>query len=32
MDKSIGQVKGLLHRAKKKLKELLEREGYTYDV
>ena len=32
MDKSIAQVKGLLHRAKKKLKELLESEGYTYDV
>lgn len=32
MDKNIGQIKGLLNRAKKKLKELLESEGYSYDV
>lgn len=32
MNKNIGQVKGLLNRAKKKLKELLESEGYSYDV
>ena len=32
MDKSIAQVKGLLHRAKKKLKQLLESERYTYDI
>ena len=31
-NKNIGQVKGLLNRAKKKLKELLESEGYSYDV
>ena len=32
MNKNIGQVKGLLNRGKKKLKELLESEGYSYDV
>lgn len=31
MDKNMGQVKTLLNRAKKKLKLLLEKEGFSYD-
>lgn len=31
MDKNMGQVKILINRAKKKLKQLLEKEGFSYD-
>ena len=32
MDKSVGQVKVMLNRAKKKLKEIIEEEGLQYEV
>lgn len=31
MDKNVGQIKVLLNRAKHKLKEILEKEGFSYD-
>lgn len=32
MDKNVGQVKVMLNRAKRKLKEALEKEGFSYEV
>ena len=32
MDKNVGQVKVMLNRAKRKLKEALEREGFSYEI
>ena len=32
MDKNVGQIKVMLNRAKKKLKEALEKEGFSYEI
>lgn len=32
MDKNVGQIKVMLNRAKKKLKEVLEKEGFSYEI
>ena len=32
MNKNVGQVKVMLNRAKRKLKEALEKEGFSYEV
>ena len=32
MDKNVGQIKVMLNRAKRKLKEALEKEGFSYEV